>query len=437
VLVTRTRIFREDAASEADRTIQRELLERLSPMHREVVSFSLDLPRKSSARQIAATFKDNTRLEEILDELSSTARELLLRGVFDETGEVLTLDELDLSISSWKREARTAVGELERRGLVFAFLIERELVYHVPADFRVLLRRALMARYASSVRPGSAERWLAAERQDLRDAVALWTLLARDPVPLTAVAEIKANSKPRMLAALPAITFPYPDDTLTQRRLTIALGYLRDNAHLRVHADEHDPHRPKLRLGVTGDLAATLAKDTTTNTTTTGCANYREEEQALCARALGEALAGQSVSLVSFGRVLHGLIGDAIGRYTEHPPPQALPLYGLLPGWLRGELQIGSSRGKPTAIRFIPSQRSSAQQACALANQLCETHSVKDHCQTDESTERGPDDITYGTRYKWCAREPLHFIGGLGSFEQPDLTSTLGSSAHAVRIPQL
>ncbi len=260
---------------------------------------------------------------------------------------------------------------------------------------------------------------------------------SRDPVPLTAAAEIKANSKPRMLAALPAITFPYPDDTLTQRRLTIALGYLRDNAHLRVHADEHDPHRPKLRLGVTGDLAATLAKDTTTNTTTTGCANYREEEQALCARALGEALAGQSVSLVSFGRVLHGLIGDAIGRYTEHPPPQALPLYGLLPGWLRGELQIGSSRGKPTAIRFIPSQRSSAQQACALANQLCETHSVKDHCQTDESTERGPDDITYGTRYKWCAREPLHFIGGLGSFEQPDLTSTLDSSAHAVRIPQL
>lgn len=67
-----------------------------------------------------------------------------------------------------------------------------------------------MARYARSVRPGSAQRWLAAERQDLRDTVALWTLLARDPVPLTAAAEIKANSKPRMLAALPAIKFPIP-----------------------------------------------------------------------------------------------------------------------------------------------------------------------------------------------------------------------------------
>jgi len=216
--VPRTRTFRKDAAFEADRTIQRELLERLSPLHREAVSFWLDLPRKSSARQIAATFKDNGRLERILDELSSSARELLLEAVFDETGEVLNLsefdlsnlNELDLSISSWKREARVGAVELERYGLAFAFLIERGLVYHVPGDLRVLLRHALMVRYARSVRPGSAQRWLAAERQDLHDVVALWTLLARDPVPLTAAAEIKANSKPRMLAALPAIKFPIP-----------------------------------------------------------------------------------------------------------------------------------------------------------------------------------------------------------------------------------
>ena len=182
-------------------------------MHREAVSFWLDLPRKSSARQIAATFKDNGRLEKILDELSGSARELLLEAVFDETGEVLNLDELDLSISPWKPKARAAAGELERYGIAFAFLIERGLAYHVPADLRVLLRRALMARYARSVKPGSAQRWLAAERQDLHDAVALWTLLAREPVPLTAAAEINANSKPRMLAALPAIEFPHIQTT--------------------------------------------------------------------------------------------------------------------------------------------------------------------------------------------------------------------------------
>lgn len=392
------------------------------------------MPRKSSARQIAATFKDNARLEEILDELSSCARELLLEAVFDETGEAFHLNELDLSISPMKREGRAATGELERRGLVFAFLIGRALVYHVPADLRVLLRRALMTRYARSVRPGSAQRWLAAERQDLHDAVALWTLLGRHPVPLTAAAEINANSKPRMLAALPAIEFPYPDDTLTQRRLTRALLYLRDNAHLQVHADKHDPNRPKLRLGVTGDLAATLTKDTTTFQSSSYVA-YRDKEQVLCAQSLGEALAGQNVSLVSFGQVLHGLIGDVIGRYTKRLPPQALALYGLLPGWLRGELQVGSSRGRPTAIRFRSSQRSSARQARALADQLRETHSAKDHSQTDEPTERDPDDPDYDIPYKWYPREPIHLIGGLrGSFcEQPDLISTLDSTAHAVR----
>jgi hypothetical protein len=399
-------------------------------MHREAVSFWLDLPRKSSARQIAATFKDSGRVEEILDKLSSSARELLLKAVFDETGVVLNLDRLDLSIPPWRREPRAATDELERHGLAFAFLIKRGLVYQVPADLRVLLRRALMARYARSVRTGSAQCWLAAERQDLHDTAALWILLARDPVPLTVDGEIKANSKPRMLTALPAIKFPYPDDTLTKRRLTLALRYLRDNAHLHVHAEEHDSNRPELRLGVTGDLAATFTKDTTTTFQSSSRANYHEEEQVLCARALGEALAGQSVSLVSFGQVLHGLIGDAIGRYTERPPPQALPLYTLLPGWLRGELQIGSSRGKPTAIRFMSSRPSSAQRTRALANQLRETHSVKDHRRADGLTELDPHGPNYASRYKWYPHEPIHFIGGLQSsfYEQPDLTSTIATA---------
>jgi hypothetical protein len=268
--------------------------------------------------------------------------------------------------------------------------------------------------------------------------VALWTLLARNPVPLTAAGEIKANSKSRMLAALPAIEFPYPDDTLTQRRLTFALRYLRDNGHLQVYADKHDPHRPKLRLGVTGDLAVTLAKDTTTFQSS-WCENYREEEQVLCAQSLGEALAGQNVSLVSFGQVLDALIGDVIGRYAKRLPLQALPLCGLLPGWLRGELHIGLSRGKPTAIRFMSSQRSRAQRARALASQLPETYTAKDHCQADEPTELGPDDSHFDIRYKWCPREPIHFIGGLRSsfYEQPALTSTLDSTGYAVRVPQL
>jgi len=78
----------------------------------------------------------------------------------------------------------------------------------------------------------------------------------------------------------------------------------------------------------------------------------------------------------------------------------------------------------------MPSKRSSAQRARALANQLGKTHSAKDHRRADELTELDPHVSSYGS-YKWRPPEPHHFIGGLRSsfYEQPDLTSTLDTTA--------
>lgn len=424
--MTPTRIFWDDEvdSNAAERTSQRELLEHLSPMHRGAVSLLLDLPRKSTARQIAATFNDKARLEEILDELSTPARKALLRSVFDEAGDVPEMSGIDC-------EPRAVTNELESRGLVFAFLVGRKLVYHVPADLRVPLRCALMGSYASSVTSGSAQRWIAAERQDLHDTVALWTLLKRNPVPLTEDAEIMANSKPRMLTALSAIEYPDPDQNLAEQRLALALRYLRDNAHLRVRANGYTHGRPKLRLEATGDLAATLISDKTTlqGYSYVGYRQYREgKEIVACAQSLGEALVGQDVGLMSFGQVLHDLIGDVLGRYAERLPPQELTLDGLLPGWLRGELQIGSSRRKPAAIRFVSSRRSSAQQVRVFADQL------RGHPAKDEPTECDPDAPNYDHRYNWTPREPSYYIGGFsGWHHQPELISTLGSTTLTFR----
>lgn len=424
-MTPRRNFWNDEADSKAaERTTQRELLEHLSLLHRGAVSLSLNLPRKSTARQIAATFDDKARLEEILDELSTPAREALLRAVFDGAGDVPEMSWVDC-------EPRAVTNELESRGLVFAFLLGRRLVYHVPADLRVPLRRALTAPYARRVTSGSAQRWIAAERQDLHDILALWTLLKRNPVPLTDDAEIKANSKPRMLAALSPIEYPDPDQNLAEHRLTLALRYLRDNAHLEVGANGYSRDRPKLRLEATGDLAATLISDKTTlqGYSYVGYRRYRGgSEVIVCAQSLGEALVGQDVGLMSFGQVLHDLIGDAFGRYAERLPPQELTLDGLLPGWLRGGLQIGSSRRKPTAIRFVSSQRSSAQQARAFADQF------PGHPTRDEPTEPDPDAPNYDHRYNWTPRKRPHYIGGFSGWEhEPELTSTLGSTTITFR----
>jgi len=337
------------AVRAADRTTQRDLLDRLSLTHREIVAYSLDLPRKSSAQQIAARCKEDSRLQEILEEISDCARGLLCRAIFDADGIALDLDRLHVGMGmlSWQHERKAAAIELERRGLAFAFITEGELVYHVPADLQIPLRRELAVRFAGTVRPATAEQWLGAPRRDLQDIAALWTQIARTPVPLTTLeGKIHTRSRSRLLGVLPQLDLPDPNGVLVNRRLNLALAQLRDTGYLRLCTEEDGL---KMKLVAVGDLADGFKDATFERFPSLG---YGTHGAVVCALMLSEALTGQSVDVVSFGEALNTLLRDSdqFDRGSEPPTEQALA--GLLPSWLRGELQFGLTQEKLTAVHF-------------------------------------------------------------------------------------
>jgi hypothetical protein len=333
-------------------TVQRELLSRLSTTRRELIAFSLDLSRKSSARQIAATFNDESRLREILEELSDHARRLLATAVFNVNGIALCLHSIELGPTfDFERKRQVAAREVERRGLAFAFRTPRRVFYHVPGDLRSSLRRALVKRYVRTVRPATALRWLATPRQDLNDIAALWMELARAPVPLTIDGNIQKNSKSRLLATLPVLDLPDPDGALTQNRLDFALAQLRDGGYLRFEWVERQHHGPKGRL-VAADHIADAFRDDAKFERLPEWGSYQDRRVTARALVLSECLARRSVGIASFAVALETLLSDSGESTHKMFTPTELVLSGLLPSWLRGELQLGLTRGKLVAIRF-------------------------------------------------------------------------------------
>ena len=346
----------DSGAQAADQTTQHELLGRLSATHRRAVADALDLPPGASAQQIAATFDDESLLQVLLNDLSGRAYEFLARAAFDAEGIAVTLGPLGLDpYFSFEHERIAAASELERHGLAFPFLDHGEVVYHVPANLHAPLRRAFAVRFARSVTHSTAQRWLAAPRQDLQDIAALWALLARTPVPITRDGQIYKRSKRRLLAALPRLELPKHDGALTQRRLTLALAQLRDSGHLRMRFDEHDPYPSKGELVAAGDLPSALTNGAAFEHFP-GDHEYKYLGCVVCARALGKALTGRDVGIVSFGRRVRSLIDASERSAPREWTPSTVALAGLLPGWLRGELQLGLSGGRLVAIRFAPAQ---------------------------------------------------------------------------------
>lgn len=116
---------------------QRELLDNLSAAQRQTVAVTLGMDRKASARQIAATFRDDSRLRELLDKLSRRSRDLLATGAFDPNAIALKLTSFDLEWNVFHPEGprrEAAANELERHGLTFFFATHPELTYRVPSN---------------------------------------------------------------------------------------------------------------------------------------------------------------------------------------------------------------------------------------------------------------------------------------------------------------
>jgi hypothetical protein len=401
-------------------TVQCELIDRLTATHRELIAFSLDLPRKSSARQIAAAFKQEDRLQEVLGELSDRARELLVRATFNASGVALSLGPFDLNpVYRHQREPMLAARELERRGLVFAFRTEREVFYHVPQDLQLRVRCVLVARFARTVRSATAQRWLAAPRQDLHDIAALWLEIARVPVPLILDGKIRTNSKPRLLAALPVLDLPDPDGALTQYRLELALAQLRDSGYIRLHEIDRGGYATKAKLVATGHISDALRDDVAFERFSEQ-EYHRDRSMTLCALALGEALVGRNVGIASFATAFEALLRDSGNSTYNRSTPTALALSGLLLFWLRGEIQFGLTHRKPVAIGFKccpETDRSLARNRLAgLYDQFRPPDSNGPEGIDDSAHEESDafaQSLEYPSRARiwWEPREPLPLMG--------------------------
>jgi hypothetical protein len=358
------RIAHNGDGRHANRATQREMLDRMSATHRRIVATVLEHQLETSPQQIAALFDDESYLEELLSCLSGYARGLLARAAFRDGGLALRLHPYDLNpYSKWERQRTRAVRELEAHGLVFPFINRWDIVYHVPVNLHSLLRRVIATRYVRSARRATAQRWLATQRQDLDDMATLWILLALTPAPTKPNGEIYTNSKRRMHASLSAVDIDDPDGTLTSRRLRLALTQLRDSGHLQLRTDGRYRHPPKGELAAAGDLGRAL---------TSGVAfehfpydhAHRDVANIVCARALAETLTGQDVGILSFEKCMQRLLmAFEIWIPDEQHIPGEMALVGLLPGWLRGELQLGLSRGKLVAVRFARAQQPSDERA--------------------------------------------------------------------------
>jgi hypothetical protein len=388
---------------------QQELLEGLSKKHRGIVAFSLDLPRWSSAQQIAGRLESEPHLRAVFEGVSGAARKLLAEAVFDRGGVALRVSLAPRDEPFFGHERQTAAIELERRGLAFAFLDGTYVNYHVPVDLRLRLRRLFAARCARRIKSATARSWLPAERRDVSDIVAVWAQLAKVPAPVTYKGELHVRSVPRLLAALPELEFLDPGGTIAGRRLELALAQLRDSGHLRLQMP--DEHSWKRYLVAAGDLGETLR---TANPfrrfpgRSTGPDHRRAQrydDAVTYTRALSEALGGRTISLANLGRAIGRLQRTCTTFSCEECRPEMLALLGLLPEWLRGELQLGLTGDEPVAAHFVRSDAVSpgVRELADRYGALSQTAPVDDRSGDPPSGSLWVGDWTH---WKWAPRKP-------------------------------
>lgn len=413
---------RADLAVQA---IQSELIDGLSATHRELIAFSLDLPRKSSSRQIVAVFKQDRRIRKIFEELSDSARRLLIKATFKASGVALELGRYDLEFEFRSQErSLIASAELERWGLVFAFRASGDVFYRIPEDLQLRLRSVLVAPFARTVSSARAYRWLAAPRQDLHDIASVWSDIARARVPLSLNGEIWKKSKPRLLAALPVLNLPDSDEVLTEHRLHLALTQLRDAGYLRAVELKHGHYATRAKLLATGHIADALRDDGMFERPPSG-QYYRHRDVTVCVLALGDALRERSVGLASFVTAFDALLNDS--GCSSH---RDSTLTVLLPFWLRGEVQFGlNARGELVAIRFKRCPEADRSLARLLLAEFYDQFPLANPSGSEGHQELSVEEEleSYGSlsqsRMRWSPREQIHPLEHeLGLTSETDLS---------------
>ena len=328
-----------------------ELLRSSSKRHLAAVAEQLGLPSRAAAAELAAPLLDRERLARIAEGLGAEARGLALRAV---------LEPGAASLRGGPRADLAALTELELHGLAFAFGDRWWREYRIPDDLRAPLRRALAARHVAAVAEAKAERWVGAPLQSLHDAVALWALMAREPVRVKADGDLYSRAWPALDRALPPL--PLDDEAFDGMRIDIGLAFLREGGFARLRVDDVSGGTIRRELVPAGDLGATLREPS-------GALRQRlladlDYGAHAAAAALAEELAGRAVSLESFGAALGALLAEAGWAPYRHLDEASGALSALGPLWLAGAIELGlDGAGELVAARFEAAEPAPADAA--------------------------------------------------------------------------
>jgi len=321
-----------------------ELLDGVSAKHRSAVATRIGLPKKATAAEICAHLLDPARLQEIVDGLSSEARQFAARQALGENGP-----------HYYNSRAGEAGGqELERCGLAFALRDSWRTDYTVAGDLIGPLAQALASAHLELRKARKAARWLGAPLQLAHDAAAVWAVLHREPVRVKTDGEIYQRSWPKLVAALAALDLDEFVAEVRDRRLLVALAFLREEGCLRLRLDSSNGWETKRELTATGGLLELLSREPAELRwrllAGAGC-----EPLELAALTLLPALGpGAEISLASFGRAAREFADEA----TRYPPPRhgtdtQAGASAVAIAWLVGLAEIGlDDAGRPCAVRL-------------------------------------------------------------------------------------
>jgi hypothetical protein len=339
----------------------RELLAASAATHRRAVAAAVGVG-DASAAALARALGDRERLAALVGGLHAEARAAATALAFTSP----------LHSGPGHVPRASALGELERHGLAFAFGGAWARQYVVPVDLVEPLRSIRAAAHAQRLRDRAprVDRWVAAPLQTAHDAAALWAFLARAPARVKADGTLYARTVPKLIDALPPIEGVDATGFATMR-LELALDWLRAHGFLRLLVADGPRQDGRRELAPAGDLPGGL-RDAADGLQALLTENAEQSAAHAIAGALARALGGRDLALGPLGEALAALLDEAaIPAYHHHDDlTRALSAFGPL--WLAGGLSLGvDARSEPIAARFAvptPAERPAGERfGAALA----------------------------------------------------------------------